>query len=53
MYGISFNQQLLARVCLTKREQFFEQEKVLQISGIILAIEESIKSFAFIFLGFC
>ena len=31
----------------------FEQEKVFQISGVILATEQSIKSFTFIFLGFC
>ena len=31
----------------------FEQEKVFQISGVILAAEPSIKSFTFIFLGFC
>ena len=30
----------------------FEQEKVFQISGVILATEQSIKSFTFIFLGF-
>ena len=30
-----------------------EQEKVFQISGVILAAEPSIKSFTFIFLGFC
>ena len=31
----------------------FEQEKVFQVSGVILATEQSIKSFTFIFLGFC
>ena len=31
----------------------FKQEKVFQISGVILATEQSIKSFSFIFLGFC
>ena len=34
-------------------EIVFEQEKVFQISGVILATEQSIKSFSFIFLGFC
>ena len=50
MYDINFYQQLLARVCSTKRKQFV---KVFQISGVILATEQSIKSFSFIFLGFC
>ena len=30
----------------------FKQEKVFQISGVILAIQQSIISFKFIFLGF-
>ena len=30
----------------------FDKEKVFQISGVILATEQSIKSFSFIFLGF-
>ena len=34
-------------------EIVFEQEKVFQISGVILATEQSIKSYSFIFLGFC
>ena len=50
MYDINFYQQLLAGVCSTKRKQFV---KVFQISGVILATEQSIKSFSFIFLGFC
>ena len=52
MYEINFHQQLLARVFLMKRGQF-EHEKVFQIIGIVLATEQSIKSFPFIFLGFC
>ena len=52
MYDINFYQQLLARVCSTKWKQFFKQEKVFQVSGVILATEQSIKSFSFIFLGF-
>ena len=31
----------------------FEQEKGFQISGVILGTEQSIKSYSFIFLGFC
>ena len=31
----------------------FEQEKVVQISGVILATKQNIKSSTFIFLGFC
>ena len=31
----------------------FGQEKVFQINGVILSAEPSIKSFTFIFLGFC
>ena len=31
----------------------FEQEKVFQISGAILATEQNIKPYSFIFPGFC
>ena len=51
---------ILAKMCaafseglFNEAEIVFEQEKVFQISGVILAIEQSIKSFSFIFLGFC
>ena len=50
MYDINFCQQLLAGVCSTKRKQF---AKVFQISIVILATEQNMKSFSFIFLGFC
>ena len=49
MHCINFCQQLLAGVC-SKRKQF---AKVFQISGVILATGQSIKSFSFIFEGFC
>ena len=35
------------------RNDLFEQEKLFQISGVILETEQSIKSFAFVFLGYC
>ena len=41
-YHISFYQQLLARVCLTKWEKFFEHVTVFQISRIVLATEQGI-----------
>ena len=44
---MNFYQQLLARVCLTKREQF-EDEKVFQTISIVLATKQSIKSFKFV-----
>ena len=50
MYDINFHHQVLARVCSANS---FEHEKEFQIIGIVLATERSIKSFTFIFLGFC
>ena len=38
---------------LRSGSNMFEQEKLFKISGVILAAEPSIKSFTFIFLGFC
>ena len=51
--NFNFHQHLLARVCLTKREQFGGHEKVFQIVGIVLGTEQSIKSFTFIFQSVC
>ena len=51
MYEFNFHHQLLARICLTKREKF-KHEKIVQIIFIVLATERSIKSFTFISLGF-
>ena len=45
-YGINFYQQLF------DGNNLFKQENVFQISSVILATEQSIKSFSFIFLGF-
>ena len=52
MYDISFHWQFLAGVCSISRNNLLGQEKVFQIGGVILATEQSIKSFTFIFLGF-
>ena len=46
MYDINFHHQVLARMCSTNS---FEHEKIFQILGT----ERNIKSFTFIFLGFC
>ena len=53
MYDINFYQQLLARVCSTKWKQFVLTRIYLQNKRVILATEQSIKSFSFIFLCFC
>ena len=45
-YDINFYQQLF------DGNNLFKQENVFQISSVILATEQIIKSFSFIFLGF-
>ena len=41
------------RYAQRSRNNLFEHEKVFQIIGIVLLTEQSIKSVAFIFQGFC
>ena len=45
MYDFNFYKQLLARVVRRSRNNLFKQEKVFQISRVILATEQSMKSF--------
>ena len=51
MYKTNFYQQL--EYVQQRGNNLFEHEKVFQIIGIVLQTEQSIKSVAFIFLGFC
>ena len=46
---ISLQQGYLER----SRDKFFEHKKEFQTIGIVLPTEQRVKSFAFIYLGFC
>ena len=53
MYDINFISNFQRGFVRRNGNNLFKHEKVFQISGVTLAIEQNIKSFSFIFLGFC
>ena len=53
MYNIKFYQKLLQGFVRQSGNNLFEHEKLFQIIGIVVATEQSIKSFTFIFQDLC